>query len=58
MIERLIVFLILGFFVFGPEIQSFWSKDPLTWYSNYFAWLALVAACWFAQRDKSRQPPE
>lgn len=56
MIERLIIFLILGFFVFGPEVQSFWSSDPVSWYANYLVWLALIVACIWSQSRTGRQP--
>lgn len=56
MIERIITFLILGFFVFGPEIQSFWVHSPLGWYRNYLVWLGLIAACFWSQRRESRTP--
>lgn len=56
MIERLIIFLILGFFVFGPEVQSFWSSDPISWYMNYLIWLALIGACIWSQFRSGRQP--
>ena len=58
MIERIIIFLILGFFVFGPEIQSFWSRDPILWYSNFLIWLGLIAACFWSQHNAPREPPE
>ncbi|MEX0943157.1 MAG: hypothetical protein WD002_11495 [Pseudomonadales bacterium] len=54
MIERVIVFLILGFFVFDPGIQSFWSRGPLGWYANYLVWLALIGACYFSGRRASK----
>jgi hypothetical protein len=56
MIERVIIFLILGFFVFGPEIQSFWSRDPIAWYANYLVWLALIAACFWSQYGSPKEP--
>jgi len=56
MIERIITFLILGFFVFSPEIQGFWSHDPLAWYHNYLVWFLLVAACMWSQIRESRTP--
>jgi hypothetical protein len=55
MIERVVVFLILGFFIFDPEIQSFWSRGPLNWYANYLVWLALIGACFFS-RERSKDP--
>ena len=49
MTERIIVFLILGFFVFGPEVQSFWSIGPLAWYGNYIVWFGLIIACYWSR---------
>ena len=45
MIERVLTFLVIGFFVFTPQIQSFWSEDPISWYSNYVVWFALILLC-------------
>lgn len=56
MVERIVTFLILGFFVFAPEIESFWSHSPLGWYRNYLVWLALIAACFWSQSRESRTP--
>lgn len=56
MVERIITFLILGFFVFGPEIESFWSTSPLGWFHNYLVWLSLIAACFWSQWRESRTP--
>lgn len=56
MIERITIFLILGFFVFGPQIQSFWSHAPLSWFHNYVVWLGLIAACFWSQVRESRTP--
>lgn len=58
MIERFIVFLILGFFVFAPEVQSFWSRGPLAWYANYIIWLVLIAACFWSQYRATKAPRE
>jgi hypothetical protein len=58
MIDRIITFLILGFFVFGPEIQSFWSRDPFIWYGNLLIWLGLIGACCWSQYRTKTDPPE
>lgn len=54
MIDRVVTFLVLGFFIFAPQIQSFWSIDPVRWYGNYLVWLALIGLCWIAARHKAR----
>ena len=56
MVERIVTFLILGFFVFIPEVQSFWSRGPMTWYVNLAVWLALIAMCFWSQTRESRMP--
>lgn len=56
MIDRVVIFLILGFFVFSPEIQGFWSHGPLRWYQNYLVWLVLILACFWSQTRTSRTP--
>lgn len=56
MVERIITFLVLGFFVFAPEIAGFWAHDPIAWYKNYLVWLALIAACYWSQRREYRPP--
>ena len=58
MVERILIFLVLGFFVFIPETQSFWSEDPISWYIGHLVWLALIALCYFAQPKAPRTPPE
>ena len=54
MIDRILTFLVLGFFVFSPQIQSFWSTDPMAWYINYFIWFALIALCFLSIWRESR----
>ncbi len=50
MLERVITFLILGFFVFAPRVQSFWSSDPISWYGQYVIWLLLISLCYLSIR--------
>ncbi|MCB1691188.1 MAG: hypothetical protein KDI19_00405 [Pseudomonadales bacterium] len=52
MIERIIIFLIMGLFVFSPEIQSFWSTDPVAWYRNHVAWLIVIGLSYLASRTR------
>ena len=58
MIERIVTFLILGFFVFGPEVESFWTQDPIGWYRNYLVWIVLIVACFWSESRESQQPPD
>ncbi len=55
MVERITTFLVIGFFVFSPEIQSFWSVDPLRWYANYLVWFGVIALAWLAVRIARRR---
>lgn len=55
MIERILTFLVIGFLVFSPQIQSFWSSDPVAWYANYLIWFALIALCIQSARHESQQ---
>lgn len=49
MLERIITFVVLGFFVFVADFGSWWQTSSLlSWYSNFIVWLALIAACYFA----------
>ena len=55
MIERIIIFLVLGAFVFAPAITQ-WTFGGLTeWYGIYLPWLALVIV---VSRDQWRRRPE
>lgn len=57
MIDRAIIFLILGFFVFAPSVQSFWSDSVAGWYTSLLFWLALIVAAFLAgQHDTGNQP--
>lgn len=48
MIERLITFVVLGFFVFVADFGSWWQTDGLAgWYNNFFLWSLLIAACYY-----------
>ena len=52
MLERLINFVVLGFFVFVADFGSWWQTSSLlAWYSNFLLWLVLIIACYFATRD-------
>ena len=52
MLERLITFIVLGFFVFVADFGSWWQTSSLlAWYSNFGLWLVLIVACYIATRD-------
>jgi len=56
MIERIVIFLVLGTFVFTPEIGN-WSEENFTaWYDVYIAWMILIiAVLWIEWRRKANQ---
>lgn len=56
MIDRIIIFLVLGLFVFSPGIQSFWSSDPVSWYGGYIVWFLLVFLSWLATPRRRQHP--
>jgi hypothetical protein len=45
-IDRIILFMVLGFFCFAAEIASWQSGGSgLSWYSTYLGWLFLIGLC-------------
>tara|TARA_R110002072_G_scaffold98034_2_gene215857 strand:+ start:12201 stop:12377 length:177 start_codon:yes stop_codon:yes gene_type:complete len=47
MIERLITFVVLGFFVFVADFGGWWQDGGLMgWLSNFILWLLLIVACY------------
>jgi hypothetical protein len=51
MLERIIVFIVLGIFVFTPAVSSWWKADFFSWYDIYLPWLLLIlAASWLHWR--------
>tara|TARA_R110001592_G_scaffold36240_1_gene122180 strand:+ start:95 stop:271 length:177 start_codon:yes stop_codon:yes gene_type:complete len=51
MIERLITFIVLGFFVFVADFGSWSETDGLAdWHSNFILWVLLIVACYFITR--------
>lgn len=53
-IERLITFIILGFFVYVADVGSWWDTTSLAdWYANYIVWLGLILVCFFAARRET-----
>jgi hypothetical protein len=54
MIERLITFVVLGFFVFVADFGSWWQTDGLAgWHSNFILWVVLIAACYYITQDRT-----
>ena len=57
-IERLVLFLVLGFFVFSPTVGEWTGISLSEWYRNYVPWLALISLCgWlrYADREPANQ---
>ncbi|MFT4798413.1 MAG: hypothetical protein ACJAYE_000314 [Candidatus Azotimanducaceae bacterium] len=53
MIERLITFVVLGFFVFVADFGNWWQPGGLTaWLSNFLIWSLLIVACYFVTRQR------
>jgi hypothetical protein len=51
-VNRTIIFLVLGFFVFIGEVDSWWSSESVfAWYANYLPLLGLIGLCIWAQED-------
>ena len=44
MLERVIIFIVLGIFVFSPTVSNWWKADFVAWYHVYLPWLILVVA--------------
>ncbi len=56
-IHRGLLLIIIMVFVFSPVIVDWISNNPEAWYRPYFAWLAMIALAYGAQRyalDKGR----
>jgi hypothetical protein len=48
-IERVITFVVLGFFVFVADVGSWWHHGDLgRWYGNYLTWIGLIVFCYIA----------
>jgi len=53
MIERLITFVVLGFFVFVADFGNWWQSGGLTaWHSNFLIWSMLIVACYFVTHQR------
>ncbi|HIG39874.1 MAG TPA: hypothetical protein EYQ14_04950 [Gammaproteobacteria bacterium] len=71
LIERLITFIVLGFFIFVADFSSWWQYSDLSeWYRNYLVWIGLIIICYIAstrldasrlsadEETRQQQPPE
>jgi hypothetical protein len=58
-IERLVLFVVLGFFVFSPTIGTWLEASAPYWYRHYLPWLMVIALCaWLHMRADSRSADE
>ena len=56
--ERVITFIVLGFFIFVADVGSWWQSHSLTeWYGNYVVCITLVLLCYLASRRESKKRP-
>jgi hypothetical protein len=54
MIERLITFVVLGFFVFVADFGGWWQAGGLAgWHSNFILWLLMIVACYMVTNKHS-----
>lgn len=44
MFERIIIFIVLGIFVFTPALSSWWKNEFQFWYGVYLPWILLIVA--------------
>ncbi len=44
MFERIIIFMVLGIFVFTPALSSWWKNEFLAWYEVYLPWILIIMA--------------
>lgn len=52
MIERLITFIALGFFVFVADFGE-WTDGLLGWHGNFVIWALLILACYYINLPKN-----
>lgn len=57
MFEKIIIFMVLGIFVFTPALNSWWNNEFLVWYELYLPWILLIIAALGLQwRTDHRNP--
>lgn len=53
MIERLITFVVLGFFVFVADFGSWSQTEGLNdWRNNFILWALIIVACYYVTRKQ------
>ncbi len=55
MLERIIIFVVLGVFVFSPSLRDWWRSDMSSWYEVYIPWLTLILVTIWLHWRSSRQ---
>jgi hypothetical protein len=57
LIDRIILFLVLGFFCFIAEVDSWLAGGSgLSWYGTYVGWLFLIGLCLWDQLRRRNRP--
>lgn len=52
--QRLLIFLLLGAYIFSPSLLT-WVIDPDgAWYRPYFIWALLIVAAFLFQRNRHK----
>ena len=58
-VNRTIIFLVLGFFVFIGEVDSWWSSESVfAWCANYLPLLGFIGLCIWAQAAHNNKPED
>ena len=58
-IERLVLFVVLGFFVFSPTVGGWLEASAPYWYRHFLPWLAIIALCaWLHYSEHKAGDPD
>ena len=58
-VNRTIIFLVLGFFVFIGAVDSWWSSESVfAWYATSLPLLGLIGLCICAQPAHNNKPED
>ena len=58
-IERLVLFVVLGFFVFSPTVGGWLEASTPYWYRHFLPWLAIIALCaWLHYSEHKAGDPD
>ena len=51
-IYRLVLILVVGFFLFPPAIMEWWTPAGSVWYRPYLLWLILIVVTFILQSQQ------